>query len=99
MVYQSLQADIYLEGDIATALGMLAEAVQTSDRIDPARVKDRKSRWEDEHHKLHEGYRSSVAAAQEKQPIDPVWLCAAISEAMPQDAIYVDETIVHRPLF
>jgi acetolactate synthase I/II/III large subunit len=97
MVYQSLQADAYLEGDIATALRMLTEAVQSSGSIDADRVSDRKARWESEHNKLQEGYHSSAAAAQEKQPIDPVWLCAAISEAMPQDTIYVDETIVHRP--
>jgi acetolactate synthase-1/2/3 large subunit len=97
MVYQSLQADAYLEGDIAATLRMLTESVQSSGRIDADRVKDRKAHWESEHHKLLEGYRSSAAAAQEKQPIDLVWLCAALSEVMPRDAIYVDETIVHRP--
>ena len=34
--------------------------------------------------------------ARKKRPIDPVWLCAALSEAMPDDAIYVEETTTHR---
>lgn len=54
--------------------------------------------WAAEHQKLHERYRTAVVAAQDKKPIDPAWLCAALSEVMPEDTVYVEETIVHRPL-
>lgn len=95
MVYQSLHADLYLEGDVAATLRLLVEALRSGIVVDER--KDKRAYWESEHRKLHQGYRSAEVAAQEKQPIDPVWLCAAMSEVMPRDAIYVEETIVHRP--
>jgi acetolactate synthase-1/2/3 large subunit len=39
---------------------------------------------------------AAVAAAKQKTPISPVWLCAALSEALPANTCYVDETVTHR---
>ena len=36
------------------------------------------------------------AEASAKTPLHPIALCAALGEAMPDDAIYIDETITHR---
>ena len=96
MVHQSLQADVYLEGDVAATLRLLVEALQSGGGINAGEVEDRRARWEAEHNRLYEGYRSVAATAADKAPIDPVWLCAALSEVMPTDAIYVEETITHR---
>jgi acetolactate synthase-1/2/3 large subunit len=95
MVYQSLQADKYLEGDVTAALQLLAEAVRKLG-FDEARVEARRSRWQAAHDDMQAGNRAAVAEARKKGPIDPVWLCAALSEAMPKDAIYVDEITTHR---
>ena len=97
MVYQNLQADMYVEGDLATTLRLLVENLQSDGAINVSEVKSRKAHWEAEHNKLHEGYRSAATAAKEQVPIDPAWLCAAVSDVMPKDAIYVGETITHRP--
>ena len=95
MAYQSLQADIYLEGDVATTLKLLVEDLRVSASGD-GRVKERRNHWEDEHRKLQEGYQATALTAKGRQPIDAEWLCAALNEAMPQDAIYIEETIMHR---
>jgi acetolactate synthase-1/2/3 large subunit len=95
MVYQNLHADDLLEGDAVASLRLLAEAVRASG-IDASRVKERRSRWEAAHAKLRDASRAAEAEARKKRPIDPIWLCAALSEAMPDDAIYVEETTTHR---
>ena len=96
MVYQNLQADLYVEGDLTIGLGLLVEALQSDGTLDSGKIRDRRAHWEAEHNKLQENYRQAEAASQTKQPIDPVWLCAALSEVMPKDTIYVEETTTHR---
>jgi acetolactate synthase-1/2/3 large subunit len=97
MVYQSLQADLYLEGDVATTLRLLVDMLRCRADLDAQAIRERRARWEAEHRRLQEGYRTAAAAAQDRRPIDAVWLCTALSQALPDDAIYVEETIVHRP--
>ena len=95
MVYQNLDADMFLEGDVVTSLRLLSDAVRAAG-IDGARVEARKARWATAHDKLQEGYRAAEADARKESPIAPVWLAAALSEAMPENAVYVDETTTHR---
>ena len=96
MAYQSLQADSYLEGDVATTLGLLVESISSREVADPKQVAEKRRHWEAEHRALYDGYRSAGMEVQEGKPIDPVWLCNALSDVMPEDAVYVEETITHR---
>ncbi len=96
VVYQNLRADVYLEGDIAATLRLLLEALQANFQADIDRLRLRGARWGSEHQRQIESARAAATRAEDKSPIDPVWLCAALNEVMPDDAIYVDETIVHR---
>lgn len=95
MVYQNLQADRFLEGDVAASLRLLADAVRALG-FDDAKIEARRARWQAAHEEMQAGYRAAEAEARGKDRIDPVWLCAALSEAMPKDAVYVDETTTHR---
>jgi acetolactate synthase-1/2/3 large subunit len=95
MVYQNLHAEHYLEGDIAASLRLLAAAARPAD-TDAVTV--RRRRW----HEAHDAY---VAARRREQEdaragagIDPVALCADLAEALPDDAIVVDETITAHPI-
>jgi acetolactate synthase I/II/III large subunit len=97
MVYQSHQADLYLEGDAGQALRALADAARAAG-IDEAAVEARRSRLAAAHDKLHEARRAQQAEARKKTPIDPVWLCAALGEVMPEGTIYVDEVTTHTGL-
>ena len=96
MVYQNLQADLYVEGDLTIALELLAEAVKPMGATDSGKIMDRRERWRAVHDKMHETLRGAEAEASSKRPIDPVWLCAALSDVMPKDTIYVEETTSHR---
>ena len=41
---------------------------------------------------------AAQAAARNKTPIDPVWLCACLNAVMPRDTIYIDEVTTHTAL-
>jgi len=97
MAYQSLQADMYLEGDVARTLRDLAAAVRAAG-MGKAAVEARRSRLAAAHDRLLEKRRAQQAAARRKTPIDPVWLCAALGEVMPRGTIYVDEVTTHTAL-
>ena len=95
MVYQNLHADVLLEGDAVASLEMLADAVRASG-VDAAKIAEQGARWQAAHDELHDGLRAAEAEARDKSPIDPIWLCAALGEVLPDNAVYVDETITHR---
>ncbi|MDX1483961.1 MAG: thiamine pyrophosphate-binding protein [Alphaproteobacteria bacterium] len=97
MAYQSHQADIYLEGDTASALKGLSEAVGAAG-LDTAKVEARRAELAAAHEALMEERKAEQAAARKKTPIDPVWLCAALGEAMPEGTIYIDEVTTHTDL-
>lgn len=93
MVYQNLHADMVLEGDAVFTLATLAAAVKGKPN---GRIEERRVGVTAAHNKLDEARRAAVAQARTKSPINPVWLSAALAEALPQNTIYVDETVTHR---
>ncbi len=97
MVYQTSYADTSLEGDVATTLRLLVKALRSEGGLDDAGIAQRRAGWEAEHNKLTDAAATEARRARNASPIDPVWLCAALNEVMPDDAIYVEETITHRP--
>jgi acetolactate synthase-1/2/3 large subunit len=97
MAYQAHQADIYLEGDTASVLSGLAEALDAI-ALDESRVADRRARLQASHDELADRRRAQQAAARRKSSIDPIWLCAALNKALPDDTIYVDEVTTHTNL-
>ena len=88
MVYQDLGADHYLEGDVAVSLQLLADAIKTKGGK-PKDYAGNSGVWEK--------YRAIDDETANASPISPSVLCNALSENMPSDAVYIDETIVHRP--
>jgi acetolactate synthase-1/2/3 large subunit len=95
MVYQSLQADHYLEGDLATSLRLLAEAAKGAG---VSKYAERRARWQGEHDRLVAAERAAEAKAKSDDRIDPLALVGALREAMPSDTVYVEETITHSGL-
>src|ERR1051325_4210794 len=85
MVYQSHQADMYLEGNVAQTLRDLADAAT----VDKAAVDTRRQELGAAHNALVEKRNAAQAAARKKTPIDPVWVCASLNAVMPKDAIYI----------
>lgn len=95
MVYQNLDADIVLEGDVTFTLQTMKAGIDAA-KVAKATVSERHKKHAAAHGKLEEARLAAVAGAKPKRPIDPVWLCAALAEALPGDTIYVDETVTHR---
>jgi thiamine pyrophosphate-dependent acetolactate synthase large subunit-like protein len=91
MVYQRLHADVVLEGDAVFTLNTLTKAASNKGGI-----KERLARHAAGHKKLEEARAAAFPAARMKKPIDPAWVCAALSETLPADTVYVDEAVTHR---
>ena len=97
MVYQSLQADMYLEGDVGQTLRDLADAVRSS-ALNDAAIEERRKRLAASHDRLRDQKRKLYDAVKNTRPIDPAWLCKVLSDVMPDDTIYIDEVTTHTGL-
>jgi acetolactate synthase-1/2/3 large subunit len=95
MVYQNVGADHLLEGDVTFTLQALKRTLSGSGASAKV-VSDRRARHASAHKRLDDARLAAVAGARQKRPIDPIWLCAALGEALPDDTVYVDETVTHR---
>lgn len=93
LAYQNLHADVVLEGDAVFTLETLAALAREAPR---GPVDERRARQGALHDKLEKTRLAEVAAARTRRPISPTWVCAALAEALPAGAIYVDETVTHR---
>jgi len=99
MFYQQLHADMYLEGEIAASLEMLAEAARAA-KPNAETIKQRRDKWKAEHDAFVAGLQAERAKAKSAngKGIDPLTLIATLAEVMPADTAYVDETIMHGPV-
>lgn len=95
MVHHAASADMYLEGDAVATLVLLAKAVRAAGVI-AGTVDERRARWTAAHDTLRNADREAVAAVAGNRPIHPIAFAAALGEALPKDAITIDETITHR---
>lgn len=94
MVYQDLHADHYVEGDVASSLRRLTQALIRDGAV-AARYQERRARWHAEHDKIVAALRTEQANAPKSGLVDPTYLCACLREIMPDDTIYIDETVVY----
>ena len=99
MFYQQLQADLYLEGEIASSLQLLTQAARAS-KLDADAIKKRRDKWTAEHDTFVGGLKAERAKAKSGngKAIDPLVLIDRLAEVMPADTAYVDETITHGPM-
>jgi acetolactate synthase I/II/III large subunit len=95
MVHQSLQADHYLEGDPASTLRLLSAAIRAR-KPNVARREERAAGVKRQHDAMVEKLRSAERKVAGAAPIDPIALVAALNDALPDNAVYVDELTVHR---
>ena len=93
LAYQNLHADLYLEGDMASALTLLAGAA----RCEPDVVGERTARWTSANAAFTARLEKARADSLKADGLDCVALAAVAREMLPSDTIYVDETITHMP--
>src|SRR5262249_56249618 len=81
MIYQSLHADIYLEGDAAETIKLLTTAMKSM-KVDANAVSARRQRFTREHEDYAAGLRAERAKAQ-NGGLDPLPLLRALHDLMP----------------
>ena len=93
MVHQVLFADMYLEGNIADTLNAAADRARG--HVDASKLAQRLQK----HAAVHKQLRAEIAGIETKASagpaIAPAALVKAMREVLPDDTIYVDETITH----
>jgi acetolactate synthase-1/2/3 large subunit len=94
MAYQNLQSDLFLAGNSNATLKLLVEALK-AEKIDAAKVKERRAKWAAAHERMTQKLRAAEAEARARPGIHSIALAAALAEALPQNTIYLDETTVH----
>ena len=96
MAYQNLLADRYVEGDLTLTLDLLTDALRPASRRRSEAIQARLAECRTEHDRLSDRNQAARDSARSEQPIDPIELCAAISDVMPEDTVYVEEVTSHR---
>jgi acetolactate synthase-1/2/3 large subunit len=88
--------DLPIQADTATALPQLRQA------LDALATPERRARWTARSERLADAARQRRAAdraeaerARTRRPIDPVWLAAAVNEALPADALVLEEAVTN----
>jgi acetolactate synthase I/II/III large subunit len=95
MVYQTLMADHYLEGEVSTSLKLLTEAARAAG-VTVAKTAERRDRWRAEHDKMQgEELAAEQKAMSNGGSIQPLGLINVLRNTMPANTIYVEETITH----
>ena len=94
LVYQNLQADDYLEGDIAATLGLLVQEARGIG-IDAAVVEARARKWREAHDRHVTETGSQRLAARQSNKLNVPAICEMLTRLMPPETIYVEETITH----
>jgi acetolactate synthase-1/2/3 large subunit len=101
MAYQVLAADRYVGGDLALALRAITTRLRGLD-TDADAVRARRDRAEAAHAAAdaarRDAERAALAADDDRVPVDPVAVAAALREAIGPDAVVIDETITHSGL-
>jgi acetolactate synthase-1/2/3 large subunit len=93
LVYQVLQADHYLEGDLTIALSDLTALADHHVKAEV--VKTRHASWSARHETYAATLVEASATARALPGIEPVALASVAAEILPPETIYVDETISH----
>lgn len=92
-------ADLRLMADTEITLGVLFTAVEMlAGTADRARFKERATRWKDLSRVRLRNSRLAAEAEAKKSPISPLWLSYQIGQAMDDNCLMLDETLMLSPL-
>jgi acetolactate synthase-1/2/3 large subunit len=92
-------ADLRLMADTEIALGVLHETVKKlASSADRSRFKERAARWAEVSHARHLKSTQAAQAVAKQSPISPLWLSYQIGQAMDENCLMLDETLMLSPL-
>ena len=90
--YQNLQADLYLEGDTTAALTMLADSLPQPGPETAVRGISIEAMHDEQRADIRKAFEASQGTSQ----MTATFVAGTIADAVGDDAIIIDETIVHR---
>ena len=92
--FWGFRADLVVAGDPEPSLAMLVERVRQL--VPPGSRAAATERWRARHERERATAREHARAAGAMKPIETRWVAHELNEALPPDAIVVNETITHR---
>ncbi len=92
--FWGFRADLIVTGDPEPSLAMLVERVRQL--VPPGSRAAATERWRARHERTRATAREQARAAGAMKPIETRWVAHELNEALPPDAIVVNETITHR---
>ena len=92
--FWGFRADLVVAGDPEPSLAMLVERVRQL--VPPGSRAGAIERWRARHERSRATVREHARAAGANKPIETRWVAHELNEALPPDAIVVNETITHR---
>jgi acetolactate synthase-1/2/3 large subunit len=94
------KVDLALVAPPAVTLRRLLDRLKASEGFVASKVKyqERSRQIEEEHDQQIAALQREAIEHSSDVPVDPRWLCQALNESIPSDAVIVEETTVHRGL-
>lgn len=89
--YWNYPADLLVSGEPGATLSALLEGL-------PEQETERPVDWRAEHDALREYWQRLARDGNGDVPVDPFWLCGELDRLLPDDAVVVEETTVHKGL-
>jgi acetolactate synthase-1/2/3 large subunit len=96
MPYWGYQADLCLTGEIESSLEELRGAVKKRVAKGDGERARRAAAWKERNEARRRKWREEAAALASTKPMDTRWVAHEVSQALPADAMVVEETITHR---
>ena len=96
MPYYGYQADLCLTGEIQSSLESLLAALKKKVSASDASRKQRAEELGRKNTAQRKAWRDEAIALANQKPMDTRWVAHELSQALPSDAMIVDETITHR---
>ncbi|HEX9445435.1 MAG TPA: thiamine pyrophosphate-binding protein [Candidatus Binatia bacterium] len=96
MPYWGYQADLCLTGEVETSLEQLLAALKKRVAQGDAARARRAEGWKSRNESRRKKWREEAVALGSTKPMDTRWVAHEVSQALPADAMVVEETITHR---
>lgn len=87
-------ADMLIKADSQTLIPQLTEHLENAD-LKTERIEERKIKWTQEHFSIRRKNEETALKVKDEYPINPIWLCHCINEAINRNTIVIHETISH----
>lgn len=97
--YWAFGVDIVVGGELTSSLRRLHAQVsrrkRSSRRLEKV-CEERRATLEERHRRVEQSLRSQALALGKRRPMNAVWATRTIGEALPQDALVLEETVTHK---